>query len=470
MNVYLFGFSKKANSTKRPNTSDGVLFDMQLKEETSVVSPALIVNSGTQPTVYNYAYIPIFQRYYFITDWQYINGAWVCYCSSDIMATYKYNIASLSAYVLRSAAASDGRICDTLYPCRSGLQYNNDFFSMALSQTGLYVVGLINNSSYATDGAITYYMMTAAEFGALKSFLLSDSFLSLAGLNNLQDIPQDFIKSYFNPLEYVASCRFFPVDYDVATTHATTVTTVNFGWWTMNLTTKRMPSGFYMDIQSNNVTAGAHPQAASRGDYLNHAPYTERIMVHPMLGTVVLDPNKIDAGDQISIATRVDFTTGEALTYVGNASKNLTLYTQAYQFAINVQIAQISQDMFTMARSVVNGIGSTVSGLAMGGIPGAITGAASGILNTLEATQPILSSSGCNGNRAVYHVAVWLQAFYHMVVDEDNADRGRPLCQVRQLGGLPGYNLCSQAHADFSCFDGEREQIENYLNSGYFYE
>ena len=341
---------------------------------------------------------------------------------------------------------------------------------MALSQTGLYVVGLINNSSYATDGAITYYMMTAAEFGALKSFLLSDSFLSLAGLNNLQDIPQDFIKSYFNPLEYVASCRFFPVDYDVATTHATTVTTVNFGWWTMNLTTKRMPSGFYMDIQSNNVTAGAHPQAASRGDYLNHAPYTERIMVHPMLGTVVLDPNKIDAGDQISIATRVDFTTGEALTYVGNASKNLTLYTQAYQFAINVQIAQISQDMFSMARSVVNGIGSTVSGLAMGGIPGAITGAASGILNTLEATQPILSSSGCNGNRAVYHVAVWLQAFYHMVVDEDNADRGRPLCQVRQLGGLPGYNLCSQAHADVSCFDGEREQSENYLNSGYFYE
>lgn len=470
MNVYLFGFSKKTNSTKRPNTADGVLFDMQLKEETSVMSPALIVNTGSQPTLFNYAYIPIFQRYYFISDWQYINGAWICYCNSDIMATYKYNIGSLSAYVLRSAAASDGRICDTLYPCRSGLQYNNDFFSMALSQTGLYVVGLINNSSYATDGAITYYMMTAEELGALKSFLLSDSFLSLAGLNNLQDIPNDFIKSYFNPLEYVASCRFFPVDYGTATAYATTVTSINFGWWSMNLTTKRMPSGFYMDIQSNNVTAGAHPQAATRGDYLNHAPYTERIMIHPMLGTVVLDPNKIDAGDQISVATRVDFTTGEALTYVGNASKNLTLYTQAYQFAINVQLAQISQDMFSMARSVVNGIGSTVSGLAMGGIPGAITGAVSGILNTLEATQPILASSGCNGNRAVYHVAVWLQAFYHMVVDEDNTDRGRPLCKVQQLASLPGYNLCSEAHADFACYDGERQQIEGYLNSGYFYE
>lgn len=483
MQVYLFGMTKKSNSTKRPNNADGVLFDMQLKEETSVTNPALIVNHVTaqgiqQPTVFNYAYIPSLQRYYFINDWQYINAAWVCYCSVDVLATYKYNIASINAYVVRSAAASDGAVCDMLYPTKSGLQYNNEPFSMSLSQTGVYVVGLINNSSYATDGAITYYMMTAAELGALKSFLLSDAFISLAGLGSIADIPKDFIKSYFNPLDYISSCRFFPIDYDSATVHAQQVTEIEFGWWKMGLATKRMPQGFYMDIQADNVTAAPHPQAAARGSYLNHAPYTERIIVHPMLGTIPLDANKIDAGDQLAISTRVDFTTGEALTYVGNASKNITLYTQAYMLAINVQLAQISQDMFSMARSVVDtGISIASGGLISAGDAGIVKspagmigGAISGIFNTIQSSQPILASTGTNGNRAVYHVAVWFQQWYHMLVDEDNTDKGRPLCKVRTLGTLAGYILCSEAHADFPAYDGERQLIEGYLNSGFFYE
>ena len=476
MNVYLFGFSKRHNSTKRPATAEGVLFDMQLKEETSVLNPALIVNKVNsqgqpqQPTVYNYCYIPAFMRYYFINDWQYINGAWICFCSVDVLASYKIDIGTMNAYVLRSASASDGSICDMLYPCKSGMEYNNDFFSMSLSQTGLYVVGIINKNSYASDGAITYYMMTAAELGALKTFLLDDGFLSLAGLNNLSDIPKDFIKSYFNPFEYIVSCRFFPVDYTVATTNAQSVSVVDLGWWSMNLSTKKMPTGLYIDIQSNTVTAGTHPQAATRGSYLNHAPYTERIMIHPMLGTIVLDSNKIDGGDTIAVTTRVDFTTGEALTYVGDATKNITLYTQAYQFAINVQLAQISQDVFSMARSAINTVASGLTGLMTGGIPGAIAGAASGIFNTLEASQPVLSSSGSNGNRAVYHVPVYMQAWYKMIVNEDNTDRGRPLCQDKTLGTLSGYILCSEAHAVMPCYDAEKTEIENYLNSGFFYE
>ena len=472
MQVILFGMSKKTNSTKRPVNTDGVTFDMQLKEETSVTNPALIVNHVTsqgiqQPTVFNYAYIPSLMRYYFINDWQYINGAWICYCSVDVLATYKYNIASLNAYVLRSASTYDGTIADMMYPCRSGQQIKKEFFSMALSQTGVYVVGLINKSSYATDGAITYYMMTAAEIGALKSFLLDEGFISLAGLGNLQDIPKDFIKSYFNPLEYIASCRFFPIDYDAATRNAQAVSEIEFGWWKMGLATKRMPQGFYMDIQTDNVTAGFHPQAAARGDYLNHAPFTERVIIHPMLGTIPLDSNKIDAGDQLTITTRIDFTTGEALSYVGDATKGITLYTQSYMLAINVQIAQISQDAFNMARTAVTG---ALSAAAAPGILGKIVGAGVGIFNTLEASQPTLTSTGCNGNRAVYHVAIWFQQYFNMLVDEDNTDKGRPLCKVRTLGSLSGYIVCNEAHADFPAYDGERQQVEGYLNSGFFYE
>lgn len=478
MNVYLFGFQKKRNSTKQPLLADGTRFsDVQLKEETSVLNPVLLFNPSSagmpnpfNPNFFTYAFIQQFNRFYFVSDWRWLNGIWECSLAVDVLASYKASIGTTSAYVLRSASARDGNVCDTLYPCKAGMTYNNDFFSMALSQTGLYVVGIINNSSYATDGAVTYYMMTTAQLGQLKSFLLSDSFLSLAGMGSFTDIPQDFIKSYFDPFQYIVSCRFFPIDYTVATKQATDVTSIEIGWWTMSLNTKRMPSGYYNDIQTNDVTAGTHPQASSRGAYLNHAPYTERIMIHPMLGTIPLDSNKIDAGDTLRVSTRVDFTTGEALTYVGDVTKNITLYTQAYMFAVNVQLAQISQDMFSMSRNAIDTISGAVTGAVLGGLPGAIAGAASGILNTIEASQPILSSSGSNGNRAVYHVPVYLQAWYRSIVDEDNADRGRPLCAVRTLNTLSGYILCSEAHADFSCYDAERSDIEGYLNSGFFYE
>ena len=486
MIVYMFAFSKKENSTKQPTLTDGTKFqNVQLKEETSVLSPALIFNPGStgmptpfNPSYFTYCYIPSFSRYYFVSDWQYLNATWICYLSIDVLASFKTAIGNTSAYVTRSSSHYDGDIIDTFYPTKSVVSYNNDFFSMALSATGFYVLGIISSSAYATDGAVTYYMLTEGEMGSLKSYLLSEGFLTANGLGNLADIPKDLVKSYFNPFEYIVSCRFFPIDYATATTGATSVTAIEVGWWSRPVTGKRMPSGLYSDIQSNTVTAGTHPQASTRGTFLNHAPYTERIMVHPMLGTIVLDANKIDAGDSITIATRVDYTTGDALTYVGNATKGLTLFTQSYRLAIDVQLAQISQDVFQMGRAVVNTITGAVAGAATGAatggtagaIVGGIGGAASGIMDFIQATQPVLSTSGSNGNRSVYHVAVYLQAFYKLLVDEDRTDKGRPLCKVKTLNTLSGLIVCSNAHAEMVAFDEEKTRIENYLNGGFFYE
>lgn len=483
MNVYLFGFQKKRNSTKQPLLADGTRFsNVQLKEETSVLNPVLLFNPASagmpnpfNPNFFTYAFIQNFNRFYFVSDWRWLNGIWECSLSVDVLASYKTSIGNTSAYVLRSASARDGNICDMLYPCKAGMTYNNDSFSFPFSTTGLYVVGIINKSANATDGAVTYYMMNASQLGQLKSFLLSDGFMSLAGMGSFTDIPQDFIKSYFDPMQYIVSCRFFPFDYDTVTGNAgaVDVTSIEIGWWSMPLNTKRMPAGYYAQYSTSNptpVTAGAHPQASSRGAYLNHAPYTERILIHPMFGTIPLDANKIDAGNEIRLVLTVDYTTGEAFLYVGNASKNITLYVQTIMLATNVQLAQISQDAFSMARSAIDTVSSAVTGAVTGGLPGAIAGVASGILNTLEASQPILSSSGSNGNRAGYHAVIWLQSWYKPIVDEDNTDKGRPLCTVKTLNTLSGYILCSEAHADFSCYDAERSDIEGYLNSGFFYE
>lgn len=476
MFVALFAYSKKKNSTARPALTSGTTFTVDLKEETAVMNPVLIFDPASSgmpvpfdPASFNYALIVQWNRYYFINDWRWLNGRWEASLSVDVLATYKTGIGTLSEYVLRSSNTYDGAVTDTIYPVKNGIQKNRDGFSMALSQTGLYVVGIINNASYTTDGAVTYYIMNNTELATLKSYLMSDTFLQANGLDQLADMSKDLVKAVFNPFQYIVSCRFIPIDYATATAQMPAVTAISVGWWSIPCTAKRMLPNFYMDITADTVTAGTHPQA-SRGDYLNHAPYTERVIIHPLIGTVSLDSNKIDAGDSITIFTRVDFTTGDATIYIDDSTKQITLYTTSIRLAIDVQLAQIAVDKIAVAQNAVNTVGGAISSFFSGNITGVITSAASGILNHLACSQPIMQTSGVNGNRSIYHIQGLLYAFYRLIVDEDNAHLGRPLCQPKTINTISGYIKCCDAHAEINCLGDERTLIVEYMNNGFYYE
>ena len=56
------------------------------------------------------------------------------------------------------------------------------------------------------------------------------------------------------------------------------------------------------------------------------------------------------------------------------------------------------------------------------------------------------------------------------MVDEDLAHRGRPLCAVRRLDTLPGYQLCTDTDLQLPCTRTEMDAIRGYLESGYYFE
>ena len=118
MNLYLFSVNKRINSTKRPDLSSGKELTVQLKDEISFENPVFKIKSdvigGTfTPVAFNYAYAPYWMRYYFITDWKFINGCWECYCSVDVLASFKNQINNTTAYVIRSSSNYDTNIIDT---------------------------------------------------------------------------------------------------------------------------------------------------------------------------------------------------------------------------------------------------------------------------------------------------------------------------------------------------------------------
>ena len=482
MNVYLFGFQKKKNSTAQPVLNTGDAFDMKLKEETSVLNPALIINPASQgmpnpftPSYYTYAYIQKFERYYFITDWQYINRMWVAYLTVDVLASFKTAIGTMSEYVVRSDSSFDTSISDISYPVTTNYAVSKSMIDLGLSMTGFYILGIISNSSAVSEGAISYYIMTASEMANFKSYLMSETFLTANGLSSLTEMNKELVKVLYNPYQYIVSCKFFPFDYPSST--GTAVTSINFGWWSIPQTA-RLISGYNVFIkQSGSFTASAHPQA-SRGRYLNHVPYTEIYVMHPIIGTILLDSNKIEATNTVIITITCDSISGQAVIDITNSTRGLRLYEAVVNFAQDIPLAQINTDVIGVARTAINSIGSigdaAMSGLKTGGITGAVAGAIAGvgegILNTIEASVPILQSSGVNGNKANYYFTADFYTVFRQIVNEDKANRGRPLCQMKTLSTLSGYIKCADVHVDISCYDIEKNLITEYLQSGFYYE
>ena len=112
IDVVFYTFSKKSNSTAQP--TGGTTFSCILKSDSSVVNPRIELNYSGNPSGFNYAKISEYGRYYYITEWTYTPGLWVATMQTDVMATYKSQIGSESLYVLRSSAAYDGNILDTM--------------------------------------------------------------------------------------------------------------------------------------------------------------------------------------------------------------------------------------------------------------------------------------------------------------------------------------------------------------------
>ena len=73
----------------------------ELKEACDIINPVIII-SGENLSSYNYLYIPVFNRYYFITDIKVIrNNLWEISCHCDVLETYKNEIKNQKAIVAR---------------------------------------------------------------------------------------------------------------------------------------------------------------------------------------------------------------------------------------------------------------------------------------------------------------------------------------------------------------------------------
>ena len=444
--------TKRVNSTLQP-TGSGTTYTIELKADSSVLAPTIMLDLGQSgnPSEYNYCYIAEFHRYYWV-KWTWDNRLWVGSCKVDALASWKTYIGSYKGYVGRAASSYDGNIQDLYYPAKANPTATEQELSnikAAMRQTaGGYIVGTISGSNQT---GVSYNLMGNDEFEDFLDYMFAASYLSAT------DISQDLQKELINPFQYIASCMWFPF-LDGTAHHFGG--TVKFGFWDSGVTCTPIDESNRTYSVMDALQLTQHPQRATRGAYLDNNPFTRRQIEVFGFGTIPIDSSYFVNSNSCSVMVKVDKYTGIGELTVEAAGATV-LRTQA-QVGVPIKISQITQSVLSPAIAAVGAVSSALTGN--------FVGAVSGIGNTIQSAMPQVQTSGSSGSKIDFVRTPRITSQFYNIVDEDLASRGRPLCKAVTLSTLSGYIKCEDADPAIPCTDEELSEIVSYLNGGFYYE
>lgn len=471
--VQFYQFSKRENSTARPAASSPhVTYDCILKESSGVLSPLLKLNLGIagNPAIYNYAYIQTFTRYYYVREWTFENGLWCASLNIDPLATWKNEIGLNTSYVLRCSNRYNGDIRDDMYPTSAEYDIRESFPDSAWwtltdnVTSGYWVVGILCKQGSVNKGGISYFAFDYGMFKVFCNHIFDDSLTYYDGAN--LGIAESLGKLIFNPFEYITSITWIP---DLPG-GSTSMAGFNVGFWVFDGACYLVPPASRLTY-STQIDIPKHPQSATRGDFLNGAPFSVYGLNLPRLGLIPLDPNIVNKANALGVSLSVDVITGVG-RYTISVSKNQDSYTLGVyhtQIGVQIQLAQTGS-LQTLSDVVgsLTGVVAKASTIPLGGIAGGAS-AIGDIFSTLD--PHVEKTSSPNGYLGLTGAPQpYLQCIFRRVVDENNQENGRPLCERVQLSTIPGYILCQDGDISIPGTLEENQAVKRYLEGGFHYE
>lgn len=361
VDVYFFQYSKKPASTAVPALNTGTKVECIFRDGYDILNPTLILDyrglgdAYSPPTAWNYMYITDLNRYYWITDWSFGGGMWVCGGNVDLLGSHKTAIGSTYIFAQRLAdrkknnVVTDGGITDTMIPTQATPSYSRQRdtspFEQSLS-SGCYVIGVINDDANAA-GSVSYYVLTPAGFKTFRSYLMGGTWLGATA-----EMSVDTQKAILNPIQYITSCMWFPIDISHIYDSATGVHGMNLGWWTIpsvgywNITT----SGMYRFHK--NLTMPVHPQYSTTSQrMLKCAPFSVYQLHLPYFGTIPIDYEEFPSGT-VGCFFEIDIISGKgsvqlydgSITSVSDFPALKLAYQTSCQVATPIQLAQVVSD------------------------------------------------------------------------------------------------------------------------------
>ena len=154
--IHTYKSSAEQNRVDKTNflTADMIISGV-LREASSLIHPSITFTSDIIPT-FNYVYIPIFNRYYYVTDITSIkNKLWQMSLTVDVLMTYKEALLACTGYIDRNENDYNGLIPDGMISLEKGEIIETNFVTNEVftESEGTYILQglLVSVGDVVTD-------------------------------------------------------------------------------------------------------------------------------------------------------------------------------------------------------------------------------------------------------------------------------------------------------------------------------
>ena len=444
--VYFYNFSKRRNSTKIPSGS-GTSHTVRLKDNTSLYRPVFELSGGNYPS---YTYASWQGLYFYVTDIVSTgNNLYEVECELDPMGSARSDIVALNAYVIRSASAYDVLVPDPEI-CRKANIIDMETGATSLSDyfdgTGCYIMRTVGGTS---STGINTYIHSKASLAQTLGFIWSNDVLDAAW--------DTVIKAVFNPFQYIISLKYSPLSYNFLKNAGSTSQTAYYGWWADSHYTYPSPSYNHLHISAFTIDKPVRYYNDWR-DY--DSRFTRAYIILPG-GELHVIPSA-----WLSQSLKLDF-----YFDIINGDGAYRLWADGYILAsfnakllFDYQIGQVDSTLPAVSAGSVGMVAAAATGNLV-----ATSIMAAGAVS--DSVQPNPSINGTSVGTAGYgaNKNVRIVAEYYNATDYPT-NIGRMLNDNRSLSTLSGYCQCSNASVNTELPAQYKDEINGYLNSGFFIE
>lgn len=445
--IVLYHFSKRKNSTKRP-IGQGTEVPCLLKTATTFQSPIFILQRPMNDML-QFNYCKWADHYYFIDSTTSINaGQTEITCTEDVLATYKNEIGSYTCFIERSSNqntfANDSMYIPTNDWVLSTRNVTHKEKIMTSTYSQQYIIRVVSRTGVAS------YYINGDQLNNLLDFMYTES--------NFTDVIQDAItKLMFDPFKYIVDLKWVP--FVESAFKSSNDEAIQLGFWDSGVTAKRIDEDTVVNFSYS--FAFDNPLYAITDFRYYSSSFSNYFIKLPFIGVVALNPYKIDAS--VNALYQFDATSG--LCNVFLQSKRVVFASYQLQLSVPVQIGYASTNIAQLATSAVSLVGAGLQGNIAQGI-------SAGIDAGRSITAPEISMLGTVGNisNILNNQILEFNSYACTSIEPDKASEGFVDGTIRPISGLTGFVKCRNASIEISGFTGDQEAVNNYLNSGFYYE
>lgn len=468
MNITVWSdFSKRENSTKQPGGGQSI--DVKLKDNCSIENPIFLLASGGGMPDYTYA--EAFGHYYYVTDIISVNASMAeIHCKQDVLATYKGEIGATRAFVLYDTTANthlrDPRLSTVDEPI---ISRNKTQLHSAMNKIGTFIVTV--TGVHSTD----CYVISALDVDKLIPDIpqqVEDLFMT--GFTPAGDW-SDFVPAILRALKQLMSSgnleanirdlRWIPFNISGVGSHQ-----VKVGMYETDISNAgklSLSTAYRLQGESKSLSI---PWNFS--DWRN--AYNSNIYLHlPYIGDVSFPASELAGETGLMLNVSVDMVTGDMAVVVTGTTTGVYLGSYGAATGVTIPIGNASPSLNKMVTSLMGGITSTRSQTSIAGIFGSAFNTIGAMAEA--AMTPYTQSIG--GLSSAASAALPFDAVVAVVSHDTNVPpssvssvMGTPAMAVKTIGNLSGYVQCQNASVEGNMRSEDRNAINAYLNSGFFYE